>query len=105
MALISILVAAAAAWVFGAVWYTLIGQRWIEASGIDEAKVDRGNLAPYVVSFLCNVLVAAMTRHVLLSAGIVHLGGGARRRPRARALRRRALARHEHHVHPAPPRP
>ena len=74
MALISILLAAAAAWGFGALWYTLIGQRWIEASGIDEAEIDRGNPAPYVVSFLCTVLVAAMTRHVLVSSGIVTAG-------------------------------
>ena len=70
MGVISVLVAAAAAWLFGAIWYTLIGPRWIEASGLDEAEIDRANPAPYVVSYLCTMLVAGMTRHILVSAGI-----------------------------------
>lgn len=71
MGVISVLLAAAAAWAFGAVWYMLIGTRWMEASGLDEGDVDRSNPTPYIVSFICTVIVAGMTRHILASAGIV----------------------------------
>jgi hypothetical protein len=71
MGVIAVLVAAAAAWAFGATWYMVIGTRWIEASGLDEAEVDRGNPTPYIVSYICVVLVAGMTRHILSMAGIV----------------------------------
>ena len=68
--MISILVAAAAAWIFGAVWYGVIGTRWMDASGLTEAKFDPADPKPYLVSFVCVVIVATMTRHVLLAAGI-----------------------------------
>lgn len=70
MGVISVLVAAAAAWIFGAIWYTLIGTRWVEASGLDEAEIDRADPVPYVVSFVCTIIVAGMTRHILASSGI-----------------------------------
>jgi hypothetical protein len=70
MGVIAVLLAAAAAWAFGAVWYMVIGTGWMEASGLDEADIDRSNPAPYVVSFVCTVIVAGMTRHVLLTAGV-----------------------------------
>ena len=70
MSVIAVLVAAAVAWGFGALWYGLIGTRWMDASGLSEAEVDRGDPLPYVVSFVCVVVVAAMTRHILASSGI-----------------------------------
>jgi hypothetical protein len=70
MDVIAVLVAAAAAWAFGAAWYIVIGTRWMEASGLSEAEIDRGDPVPYVVSFVCAVLVAGMTRHILVTAGI-----------------------------------
>ena len=70
MAVISILLAAAAAWGFGAVWYGVLGTRWMDASGFGEAETDRGNPVPYAISFVCVVLVAAMTRHILANSGV-----------------------------------
>lgn len=70
MAVISVLLAAAVAWAFGAVWYGVIGTRWMDASGLVEKDIDRGNPAPYIVSFFCAVLVAGMTRHILATGGI-----------------------------------
>ena len=70
MGIVSVLVAAAAAWVFGAAWYGIIGTRWMDASGLTEAELDRGDPKPYFVSFVCVVIVATMTRHILLAAGI-----------------------------------
>ena len=76
MGLLSVIAAAVAAWIFGAVWYGVIGKQWMEASGLTEETVDRKNPAPYIVSFICTLLVAGMTRHVFVGAGIDTLGKG-----------------------------
>lgn len=76
MGVLSVIVAAAAAWVFGAVWYGVIGKQWMAASGLTEETINRKDPVPYIVSFVCTVLVAGMTRHILASSGISTLGGG-----------------------------
>ena len=75
--LVTILVATIASWIFGAIWYGVIGKQWMAASGLTEETIDRKNPAPYIVSFLCTVIVAGMTRHVLASAGIEEVGKAA----------------------------
>ncbi|WP_167767065.1 DUF1761 domain-containing protein [Jannaschia formosa] len=70
MGILSVVLAAVAAWVFGAVWYGVIGRQWMAASGLTEESIDRGNPVPYVGSFLCALLVAGMLRHVLVSSGV-----------------------------------
>jgi hypothetical protein len=37
MGVISVLLAAAATWIFGAILYMVIGTRWMDASGLTEA--------------------------------------------------------------------
>ena len=69
MGVLSVVAAAAAAWVFGAIWYGFIGKQWMEASGLTEETIDRKDPIPYVVSFVCALLVAGMMRHILASAG------------------------------------
>ena len=73
MEFLSVIAAAVAAWIFGAVWYGVIGKQWMEASGLTEESIDRKNPAPYIVSFLCTILVAGMMRHILATSG-VHSG-------------------------------
>ena len=77
MGFISVIAAAVAAWIFGAVWYGVIGKQWMEASGLTEDTIDRKNPTPYIVSFLCAVLAAGMTRHILIMSGIDSVGKGA----------------------------
>lgn len=76
MGILAVLIAAAAAWVFGAVWYSVMAQPWLDAAELDEDSIDRANPVPYVISFLCAVLVAGMTRHILASSGVTSFGGG-----------------------------
>jgi hypothetical protein len=76
MEILNVIAAGAAAWVFGAVWYGVIGARWMAASGLTEETVNRSDPIPYVVSFLCALIVAGMTRHILASTGVTTLGGG-----------------------------
>ena len=74
MNVLGVVLAAAAAWVFGAIWYGVIGKKWIEASGLTEESIDRRNPAPYIVSFICTLLVAGMLRHILVMGGIEGVG-------------------------------
>ncbi|MGI3187396.1 DUF1761 domain-containing protein [Nioella aestuarii] len=77
MEFLSVLVAGAAAWMFGAVWYMVLSKPWMAANGLTEDKVKASaSPLPYVVSFVMAVLVAGMTRHILASSGITTLGGG-----------------------------
>lgn len=81
MGLISVMAAAAAAWLFGALWYGIVSQAWIAASGV--ALDDRGkpanasNPLPYIVSLASVVLAAGMMRHVFALSGIDTLTEGA----------------------------
>ena len=46
MEFLSVIAAAVAAWVFGAIWYGVIGKQWMAASGLTEESIDRKNPAP-----------------------------------------------------------
>ena len=77
MAFISVLLAAAAGFAMGAVWYMALGKRWMAAVGKTEEEVtaDRNPL-PFVVAALGNILVAGMMRHLLANSGVEGLGAG-----------------------------
>ena len=76
MGFLSVIGAAVAAWVFGAIWYGVIGKQWMAASGLTEETVNRKDPAPYIVSFLMAIVVAGMTRHILASSGVDTAGKG-----------------------------
>lgn len=76
MDIISVIAAAAAAWIFGAVWYGLIGKKWMAAVGLTEETVNRKNYTAFVGSFIAAILVAGMVRHVLSMSGIDTVGKG-----------------------------
>ena len=73
MGWVSVLVAAAAAWVFGALWYMVLSRQWLAAAGMREPG---RSALPFVLSFVLMVVVAGMMRHTLATTGIVTLGGG-----------------------------
>ena len=77
MEVVSVIAAAVAACIFGAIWYGVIGKQWMAASGLTEETIDRKNPAPYIVSFICTIIVAGMTRHVLAGSGIEEVGKAA----------------------------
>ena len=75
MGFFAVVLAAVAAWIFGAVWYGVIGKQWMAASGLTEETINLKDPTPYVVSFVCALLVAGMLRHVMVTSG-VHDGWG-----------------------------
>ena len=78
MGYLGVLVAAVAAYAFGAVWYMVLAKPWVRAAGIetDENGKPAGgsNPVPYVVAFGSAVLVAGMMRHIFAMAGIETVG-------------------------------
>lgn len=80
MGYISVLIAAAAGWVFGAVWYMVFSKPWLKASGIEcdeNGKPQNGSSPlPFVLSAIAMILVAGMMRHVFSMAGIDTIAKG-----------------------------
>jgi hypothetical protein len=77
---LTVLVAALAAYGFGALWYMLLARHWVKAAGIakDEAgqPVNKGAPIPYVVAFASCLLMAAMMRYVFDQIGVFGIGQG-----------------------------
>jgi hypothetical protein len=80
MGFLSVVVAAAGSWVFGAVWYMILSKPWIEASGIplgpDGKPAGGMSPTPFLLSALCMLLVAGMMRHIFHGSGIATPGTG-----------------------------
>ncbi|MCG3268511.1 DUF1761 domain-containing protein [Yoonia sp. I 8.24] len=80
MAILSIVVATIAAFAFGAAYYMVLAKPWMAAAGIKigaDGKPENGsNPTPYIVSFICILLVAGMTRHIFALSGIETAGKG-----------------------------
>ena len=81
MEFVNVIVAAIAAFAFGAVWYMSMSKRWIAAAEIpvdaDGKPQGNGSAMPFVVGLVAMVLVAGMMRHLLASSGVTTIGGGA----------------------------
>jgi hypothetical protein len=80
MELISVLVAAVAAFMYGAVHYTLFSKQWLPVSGLplDESgrPAQSGNMVfEFGSTFIALLFVAGMMRHVLAMSGVDTLGG------------------------------
>ncbi len=76
----AIVAAAFAGWLSGALWYSIFAKAWIGASGVktDAAgrPVTRARPAPYLVSFLSAIIVAATMYYAFDMLGIVTVGKG-----------------------------
>ncbi len=74
MGLLSVLLAGVAAWIFGAIWYSIFAKPWMTDSGVplDEngVPVNRTAPLPYILSIIAMILVAGMMRHAFAMTGI-----------------------------------
>ena len=80
MGFLAVLLAAAAAYGFGAIWYMALSKQWMAAAGLTEGGI-KGNGGkqspkPYIISAICMVLVAGMMRHIFAASGIETAGLG-----------------------------
>src|SRR4029078_3663356 len=70
----ALIVAAAAAWIFGAIWYGVLGKIWIAAQGrtMDTLKVKNAGKsavakgAPLAISFVSEVGIAAAVSEIMV---------------------------------------
>lgn len=74
MGFVVVLIAAVAAYAFGAVWYMSMSRAWIAAAGIPVDANGRpqgnGSMSPMVIGFVAELLVAGMMRHVFVQSGL-----------------------------------
>ena len=65
--LVTIIIAAIASWMFGAAYYMSLAKPWMAASGITEEQVNAGgNAKPFIISFICEFVMAYMLAVLLL---------------------------------------
>lgn len=77
MQMVAVLLAAAAGFASGAVWYMINGKRWMQAVGRTEKdiKADKSPL-PFIVGFLASLLTAGLMRHVFAGSGVSGVSAG-----------------------------
>jgi len=80
MEIINVLVAAAAGFGVGAIWYGVLSKPWMEASGVeigaDGKPANSSDPMPFIMGFLAMLLVAGMMRHVFVLSDINTIGKG-----------------------------
>jgi hypothetical protein len=74
---LAILVAAIAAFVFGAVYYGTLGKPWMKAARIDPATAKMSPVL-FITSFICELIMAWVLAGILwhVGAGVFTLGNG-----------------------------
>ena len=79
MGLLSVIIAAVACFAVGAGYYMALSKPWMEAADIkvgEDGQPLNNSPMPYIVSFVCIVLVAGMMRHTFALSGIETAGKG-----------------------------
>jgi hypothetical protein len=74
----SLFVAAVAAWLFGAVYYSVLGKAWLAAQGETPATMKAKNAgksgatraAPFVISFVAELVMAGAMQGILFHSGM-----------------------------------
>ena len=78
MEFLNVLVAAIAAFAFGAVWYSTMSKPWMAAAeikvGADGKPVNANDKMPFLIGLVGMVLAAGMMRHIFGMAGIADMG-------------------------------
>ncbi len=82
MEILNVLAAAVASYAFGSVWYMVLAKPWMAAAGVAESDIKDengkmvGGPAPFIIAFVCAIIIAGMMRHIFMLAGIVDVGKG-----------------------------
>ncbi len=82
MEFLSVIAAAVASYAFGSVWYMVLAKPWMAAAEIAESDIkdENGKLVggptPFIIAFVCAIIIAGMMRHIFMLAGISDIGKG-----------------------------
>jgi hypothetical protein len=71
---VAVVAAAIASWIFGAGWYMALGRVWMEAVGFTEPP--KPTAAPFVISFVAGLAMAAVLAGLIAHSGAVTVGRG-----------------------------
>ncbi|HWY62205.1 MAG TPA: DUF1761 domain-containing protein [Rhizomicrobium sp.] len=80
---VGVFAAALAAWIFGAIWYTVLGRAWMAAQGMGAAEIEARRqvrqmpLGPLAITFVCEIVMALVMSWLLAGLGVVDVIGGA----------------------------
>jgi hypothetical protein len=65
-------------YVFGAIWYGVLGRQWQAAVGLGADDVKPANsIGAYICALIANIVIAGMMRHIFATSGIYGVGLGA----------------------------
>ena len=79
MEILSVIIAAAAGFGFGAVWYMALSKPWMAAANIkadENGNPENDGPLPYIMAALAMLLVAGMMRHTFALSDITTLSKG-----------------------------
>ena len=78
-AIIAILAAGVAGWIFGAVWYGVLSKPYQRALGLnpDDCKDKKMPMTPLVVAFLGAIVMSAVLYQLLTNLGVMGVMGSA----------------------------
>src|SRR6478609_1228708 len=78
-AIIAILAAGVAGWIFGAIWYTALSKPYQRALGLnpDDCKDKKMPMVPLVVAFLAALVMSAVLLQLLANLGVLGVAGSA----------------------------
>jgi hypothetical protein len=79
-----VIIAAVAAWMFGAVYYGVLGKAWLAAQGTSMEQTKAANAGksaaakatPFVLSFIAEIVMGVAMSGILFHIGIYGLGAG-----------------------------
>jgi hypothetical protein len=80
--IVAVIVAAIAAWLFGAAYYTPLGKFWVAAQGKTMEEIKCGGKTgfakffPFILSFIAEILMAAMLAGLIIRTGPVTVSHG-----------------------------
>jgi uncharacterized membrane protein len=85
MPVLQLLAAAVAAWVFGAVYYGVLGRKWLEAQGktMEQCQAENAGRSgiskglPFVLSYVAEVLMAGVLYGIIFHIGTWTASAGA----------------------------
>jgi hypothetical protein len=69
---LAVIVAAVAGFAFGALWYGVLGKQWMAALGMSDRP--KPSPAPFIIAFLCQLVMAWMLAGVVGHLGDVTVG-------------------------------
>lgn len=67
---VAVMLAAAASFIFGGVWYGILSQQWMDAAGMTMDDITPGNgpvLAPYINAYCAELVMAFMLAGVMVT--------------------------------------